>query len=307
MKRSLLLVASLLALSSVAVIGCEPPQPSDFGDDDGDEHDGTDVGMEEGSEGINDTDTGTTSSALSRKAKVSKGACPTKARTSQGFSGKHDGIDLANAKGTPIYAVAAGSVVTSGTASGYGQWIRIKHDDGSMTEYGHMYSRLVSAGTRVSAGQKIALMGSEGRSTGPHLHLRTYRSAGSTGAGRGMNPVDYLRARGVTLPCTPGGVVTAASASADEDDATSSESASTVSVWKDANLMSTASTSGSFIVQANEDTTYPALCWKQGEMVASDGYTNDKWVKIMVGSQTGFISGIFLRGDKTGGVSTQCQ
>lgn len=145
-------------------------------------------------------------------AKGVTGACPTEAAMSQAFHKGHDGVDLPNRKGTPIFAVADGVVTDSGPAQGYGQWIRIRHDDGSMTESGHMYQRDVKVGERVRAGQRIALMGSEGQSTGPHLHLRTYASAARTGTGNGMNPVEYLRARGVTLPCKPGVAAAAAAA-----------------------------------------------------------------------------------------------
>ncbi|GIM97516.1 M23 family metallopeptidase [Paractinoplanes toevensis] len=126
--------------------------------------------------------------------------CPAAGSISQGYHSGHDGIDIANALGTPIYAVGAGTVTASGPAQGYGQWIRIKHADGSMTEYGHMYQRDVAVGVTVTAGQRIALMGQEGEATGPHLHLRTYATAGDAS---GINPADYLLARGVTVPCTP--------------------------------------------------------------------------------------------------------
>ena len=127
--------------------------------------------------------------------------CPVGASISQGFHGGHDGIDLAAGLGTPIYATGPGVVTASGPAQGYGQWIRIKHDDGSMTEYGHMQRRDVQVGQRVNGGQQIALVGSEGQSSGPHLHLRTYARAGD---GRGINPTSYLNARGLSLPCRPG-------------------------------------------------------------------------------------------------------
>ncbi|MBD8031211.1 M23 family metallopeptidase [Corynebacterium gallinarum] len=94
----------------------------------------------------------------------------------------HNGIDIANAVGTPIYSVMSGTVINSGPASGYGQWIRVQHDDGSMAVYGHMSALYVSAGERVSAGQTIAGMGSEGFSTGSHLHFEIHPA--------GMGPVD---------------------------------------------------------------------------------------------------------------------
>jgi murein DD-endopeptidase MepM/ murein hydrolase activator NlpD len=126
------------------------------------------------------------------------GACPASGAISQGYHSGHDGIDIANALGTPIHAADAGTVTHSGPASGYGQWIRISHADGSVTEYGHMYQRDVAVGDTVSAGQQIALMGSEGQSTGPHLHFEVHLDGGF---GFGDDPVAYMSARGVALPC----------------------------------------------------------------------------------------------------------
>ncbi|BAU96833.1 metalloendopeptidase-like protein [Corynebacterium suranareeae] len=94
----------------------------------------------------------------------------------------HNGIDIANAIGTPIYAVMDGTVISSGPASGYGQWIRIQHDDGSISIYGHMEYLYVSVGERVSAGQEIAGMGNQGFSTGSHLHFEIHPD--------GVTPVD---------------------------------------------------------------------------------------------------------------------
>ncbi|QGU03371.1 Glycyl-glycine endopeptidase ALE-1 precursor [Corynebacterium comes] len=94
----------------------------------------------------------------------------------------HAGIDIANGIGTPILAIMDGTVINSGPASGYGQWIRIQHDDGSISVYGHMSTLGVSVGERVYAGQQIAGMGSEGFSTGSHLHFEIHPS--------GSGPVD---------------------------------------------------------------------------------------------------------------------
>jgi hypothetical protein len=70
-----------------------------------------------------------------------------------------------------------------------------------MTESGHMQRRDVRAGQRVEAGQQIALVGAEGQASGPHLHLRVYRHAGDA---HGIDPVPYLAARGISLPCKGG-------------------------------------------------------------------------------------------------------
>lgn len=128
-------------------------------------------------------------------------ACPVQASISQYYHAGHDGVDLAAPMYTPIYATGAGVVEASGPAQGYGQWIRIRHDDGSMTEYGHMVRRDVFVGQRVEAGQVIAAVGTEGQSSGPHLHLRTYARAGD---GHGIDPIGYLGARGLSLPCQAG-------------------------------------------------------------------------------------------------------
>jgi len=134
---------------------------------------------------------------------VQQAHCPAAGRITQGFHGRHDGIDIANSRGTPIYAVGPGTVTFSAVADphGYGQYIIIHHDDGSATQYGHMYQRHVRVGDRVSGGQQIALMGSEGGATGVHLHLRTYNRASD---GHGIDPILYLRDRGLSMPCVPG-------------------------------------------------------------------------------------------------------
>jgi murein DD-endopeptidase MepM/ murein hydrolase activator NlpD len=104
----------------------------------------------------------------------------------------HNGIDIANAIGTPIYSVMSGTVINSGPASGFGQWIRVKHDDGSMAVYGHMSTLNVGVGQRVSAGQHIAGMGSEGFSTGSHLHFEIHPSGNGA-----VDPVPWFAAHGI--------------------------------------------------------------------------------------------------------------
>lgn len=106
----------------------------------------------------------------------------------------HNGIDIANSEGTPIVAVADGTVIDSGPASGFGQWIRIKHSDGTITVYGHMSTLNVSVGQQVKAGQKIAGMGSMGQSTGTHLHFEVH-----PGGGAPIDPASWLAERGIAL------------------------------------------------------------------------------------------------------------
>ena len=88
-----------------------------------------------------------------------------------GASTFHKGIDLGARTGTPIYASADGTVHFAGTASGYGLYIRLKHDGGVETRYGHCSQLLVSKGEKVKKGQIIALVGSTGISSGAHLHF----------------------------------------------------------------------------------------------------------------------------------------
>ena len=83
----------------------------------------------------------------------------------------HPGIDIAANYGTPIYASAAGYVQRAGWYGGYGKYIKISHDYGYATAYGHLSSIEISAGDYVSKGQIIGYVGSTGYSTGPHLHF----------------------------------------------------------------------------------------------------------------------------------------
>lgn len=100
----------------------------------------------------------------------------------------HKGIDVANNVGTPIRAVQDGVVSFSGwDDGGYGYLVKITHQDGTMTVYAHNSSLLVREGQVVQQGQTISLMGSTGRSTGPHLHFEV-RPAGRSA----VNPLNFL-------------------------------------------------------------------------------------------------------------------
>lgn len=83
----------------------------------------------------------------------------------------HEGIDIANSKGTPIKAAADGQVIYSGWQNGYGNVVIIDHGNGYESFYGHNSQLKVSEGVQVKRGDLIALMGSTGRSTGPHSHF----------------------------------------------------------------------------------------------------------------------------------------
>lgn len=102
-------------------------------------------------------------------------------------SSNHKGIDIGADYGTEIYASDSGDVIQSAWVDGYGNFIKIQHDNGDITCYGHLQSRLVSEGDRVIQGDQIATMGSTGRSTGPHLHFEI-RLGGTTQ----VNPVKLL-------------------------------------------------------------------------------------------------------------------
>ena len=102
----------------------------------------------------------------------------------------HKGIDIANNVGTPIVAAKDGIVAYSGWSSGYGYLVELNHGDGTSTRYAHNSRLLVRKGQLVPQGQTISLMGSTGRSTGPHLHFEILP------AGRGaVNPLQFLPAR----------------------------------------------------------------------------------------------------------------
>lgn len=98
----------------------------------------------------------------------------------------HFAVDISNDPGTPIYATAPGKVVYTDYDSEYGKMIRLQHAGGYETRYAHLYNYLVRPGDTVKRGQIIALMGSTGRSTGPHLHYEVIVK------GRKVNPSGYL-------------------------------------------------------------------------------------------------------------------
>jgi murein DD-endopeptidase MepM/ murein hydrolase activator NlpD len=105
----------------------------------------------------------------------------------QRFWSGHSGIDIANRTGTPIYAADGGYVVAAGRDTwGYGNQVVIDHGNGFKTRYAHLDKILVKAGQSVKKNDKIATMGSTGRSTGPHLHFEVIKN------GVFRNPQPYL-------------------------------------------------------------------------------------------------------------------
>lgn len=104
----------------------------------------------------------------------------------KGASTNHKGVDWAVPIGTAVVASNAGTVTKAGWASGYGYAVYIRHADGRETRYAHLSKVLVKAGQTVSQGQRIALSGNTGRSTGPHLHFEIRIN------GTAVNPLKYL-------------------------------------------------------------------------------------------------------------------
>lgn len=103
-----------------------------------------------------------------------------------GASTYHKGIDWATPVGTPVYASSGGTVAKAGWGSGYGYVVYINHPDGRQTRYAHLSKVLVSVGQSVSQGDKIALSGNTGVSSGPHVHFEILIN------GKQVNPLDYL-------------------------------------------------------------------------------------------------------------------
>ncbi len=109
------------------------------------------------------------------------------ARITQYFSWRHSGVDLALPTGNPVYASDDGIVTFAGWSRGYGYRIDIDHGNGMVTRYAHNSKLLASVGESVARGQTVALVGSTGRSTGPHVHFEVIL------AGRRVNPLKYIR------------------------------------------------------------------------------------------------------------------
>ena len=104
-----------------------------------------------------------------------------------GKSSWHKGIDFAGKHGSEVIAVGDGVVTWSGDRYGYGNLVEIKHGNGYVTRYGHNQVNLVAVGDQVAQGQTIALMGSTGRSTGPHVHFEVHRN------GKAVDPAKFIR------------------------------------------------------------------------------------------------------------------
>jgi murein DD-endopeptidase MepM/ murein hydrolase activator NlpD len=105
----------------------------------------------------------------------------------------HPGIDLAVPLGTPVYAANAGTVILCRWNGGYGNNVLIQHDDGVVSVYGHASRLICKEGSRVAAGDLVALSGNTGYSTGPHLHFELRRND------RPFDALPFMRQHGVDL------------------------------------------------------------------------------------------------------------
>ncbi|ACK70516.1 Peptidase M23 [Gloeothece citriformis PCC 7424] len=117
---------------------------------------------------------------------------PTKGVLTSGYGWRwgrmHKGVDIAGPVGTPIVAAAPGEVISAGwNSGGYGNLVKVRHTDGSVTLYAHNSRILVRRGQQVEQGQLIAEMGSTGYSTGPHLHFEIHPDGS-----KAVNPMAFL-------------------------------------------------------------------------------------------------------------------
>jgi murein DD-endopeptidase MepM/ murein hydrolase activator NlpD len=123
---------------------------------------------------------------------------PADGRFTSGFGARwgssHRGIDIAGPIGTPIVSVGDGTVIESGPASGFGQWVRVELEDGTVNVYGHVNRSYVREGQQVRAGEEIAEIGNRGQSTGPHLHFEVWKNGSQK-----INPLPWLAERGISL------------------------------------------------------------------------------------------------------------
>jgi len=98
----------------------------------------------------------------------------------------HDGIDIALAVGTPIFAPKDGEVIASGYSASFGRFMRLAHYDGYVTFYAHLSSAVAAIGDIVFQGEQIAYSGNTGQSTGPHLHFGIFHN------GQFVDPLNYV-------------------------------------------------------------------------------------------------------------------
>ena len=110
----------------------------------------------------------------------------------------HNGVDIAVPVGTPVKAIAAGTIVFSAARGGYGNLVTVDHGEGLVSHYGHNAELPLAVGERVKAGATVALSGSTGKSTGPHLHFELWRD--------GVNVTQAYLENGAGIPEVEGGI-----------------------------------------------------------------------------------------------------
>jgi murein DD-endopeptidase MepM/ murein hydrolase activator NlpD len=103
-----------------------------------------------------------------------------------GHQAFHKGVDFAGKPGAEVVSVAAGVVTFTGARAGYGSLVEVSHGNGYVTRYGHNQKIMVQGGQTVQRGEALALIGSTGRSTGPHVHFEVLRN------GRQVNPMSFI-------------------------------------------------------------------------------------------------------------------
>ena len=108
---------------------------------------------------------------------------------------RHTGQDFPVPLGTPVKAVSSGVVLEAAWAGAYGNRVRLLLDDGTEIWYCHLSSFLARAGERVDVGQVVALSGSTGNSTGPHMHMEVHPNQQKTA----IDPLHWLRAKGLRI------------------------------------------------------------------------------------------------------------
>lgn len=123
--------------------------------------------------------------AASRRSNV-PAIMPCKGWISAGMSPGHTGVDIAAREGDPVWAAADGDITFAGWDNYFGNKIEVKHSDKLTTLYGHNAKLLAKAGDRVKQGQVIALVGTTGQSSGPHLHYEVHLN------GQAVDPANYL-------------------------------------------------------------------------------------------------------------------